>query len=62
MPNQVDGWNVKGQVQAAGLVEMAKCRVNVFEVPMITEEFCEQYSDGLAAVGVTESDDEEVFA
>ena len=49
-------------MQAAGLVEMAKCRVNVFEVPMITEEFCEQYSDGLAAVGVTESDDEEVFA
>ncbi len=44
------------------MVEIAQCRVNVLEVPMITEEFCEQYSDGLAAGGVTESDDEEVFA
>ncbi|KJA23760.1 glycosyltransferase family 2 protein [Hypholoma sublateritium FD-334 SS-4] len=62
LPNQLEGRSVKGQVKAAGLVEIAKRSVNVFEVTMTPEEFCERYSDGLSAGGVTEGDDREVIA
>ena len=62
LPNQLEGRSVKGQVKAAGLVEIARRSVNVFEVTMTPEEFCERYSDGLAAGGVTEGDDREVIA
>ena len=44
------------------MTEMARRCVNVFEVGMTPEEFCERYRDGLTAGGVTESHDQEMVA
>ena len=54
LPNQLEGRSVKGQVKAVGMTEMAKRCVNVFEVGMTPEEFCDRYREGLTAGGVTE--------
>ena len=54
LPNQLEGRSVKGQVKAVGMTEMARRCVNVFEVGMTPEEFCDRYREGLAAGGVTE--------
>ncbi|KAF8965794.1 glycosyltransferase family 2 protein [Flammula alnicola] len=62
LPNQLEGRSVKGQAKAVGLAEIARRCVNVFEVNMTPEEFCDRYKDGLQAGGVTEGDDREVIA
>ncbi|KAF8064853.1 glycosyltransferase family 2 protein [Lyophyllum atratum] len=54
LPNQLEGRSVKGQVRSVGLVEIAKRCVNVFEVGMTLEEFCDRYNVGLEAGGVRE--------
>ena len=54
LPNQLEGRSVKGQVKAVGMTEMARRCVNVFEVGMTPEEFCDRYRDGLTAGGITE--------
>ena len=62
LPNQLEGRSVKGQVKAVGMTEMARRCVNVFEVGMTPEEFCDRYRDGLTAGGVTEGHDREMVA
>jgi chitin synthase len=54
LPNQLEGRSVKGQVRSVGLAEIARRCVNVFEVNMTPDEFCERYKLGLEAGGVTE--------
>ena len=56
LPNQLEGRSVKGQVKSVGLTEIAKRCINVFEVGMTPEEFCDRYSEGLAAAGVSRGD------
>ncbi|KAG6887187.1 hypothetical protein C0992_000245 [Termitomyces sp. T32_za158] len=56
LPNQLEGRSVKGQVRSVGLVEIAKRSINIFEVGMTPEEFCERYSAGLEAAGVSEGE------
>jgi len=46
LPNQPEGCSVKGQVRSFGLTEIAKRNVNVFEVGMTPEEFCQRYRPG----------------
>ena len=62
LPNQLEGRSVKGQVKAVGMTEMARCCVNIFEVGMTPEEFCERYRDGLTTGGITEGHDREMVA
>jgi chitin synthase len=62
LPNQLEGRSVKGQVKAPGLAEIAKRSVNVFEVNMTPEEFCERYRDGLHVGGIAEGNEREVIA
>lgn len=54
LPNQLEGRSVKGQVRSVGLAEIARRCVNVFEVNMTPEEFCDRYKLGLEAGGITE--------
>ncbi|KAG1722688.1 glycosyltransferase family 2 protein [Suillus paluster] len=54
LPNQLEGRSVKGQVRSLGLTEIAKRNVNVFEVGMTPEEFCQRYRDPMLALGVSE--------
>lgn len=61
LPNQLEGRSVKGQVKAAGLAEIARRSVNVFEANMSPEEFCERYGDGLHAGGIAEGDEREII-
>ncbi|KNZ82292.1 Chitin synthase 8 [Termitomyces sp. J132] len=56
LPNQLEGRSVKGQVRSVGLVEVAKRSINVFEVGMTPEEFCERYSAGLEAAHLSEGE------
>ena len=60
LPNQLEGRSVKGQVKAVGMTEMARRCVNVFEVGMTPEEFCDRYKEGLAAAGVSEGHEREM--
>ncbi|KAJ7594228.1 glycosyltransferase family 2 protein [Mycena floridula] len=60
LPNQLEGRSVKGQVRSFGLAEIARASVNVFEVGMTPEEFCERYKEGLDAAGVSEGNDREM--
>ncbi|KAF7973093.1 hypothetical protein HWV62_16302, partial [Athelia sp. TMB] len=59
MPNQLEGRSVKGQVRSAGLPEVAKRSVSVFEVGMSPEEFCERYRHPLNDLNITEGSYEE---
>ncbi|KAF5366143.1 hypothetical protein D9757_010944 [Collybiopsis confluens] len=52
LPNQLEGRSVKGQVRSLGLTEIARRCMNVFEVSMMPEEFCDRYKDGLQEAGV----------
>lgn len=58
LPNQLEGRSVKGQVKSAGLAEIAKRCVNVFEVSLTPEEFWERYRNGLESAGVRSEDAE----
>jgi chitin synthase len=51
---------VKGQGKAVGMTELAKRCINVFEVGMTPEEFCDRYREGLNAAGVTEGSTREL--
>ena len=62
LPNQLEGRSVKGQVKAVGMTEIARRCINVFEVGMTPEEFCDRYRDGLTASGVTEGHEREMVA
>ena len=64
LPNQLEGRSVKGQVKAVGMTEimMARRCINVFEVGMTPEEFCDRYRDGLTASGITEGHEREMVA
>lgn len=54
LPNQLEGRSVKGQVRSTGLVEVAQRNVNVFEVGMSPEEFCQRYKDPMGILRVPE--------
>lgn len=54
LPNQLEGRSVKGQVRSLGMTEIAKRNVNVFEVGMTPEEFCQRYRDPISALGISE--------
>jgi chitin synthase len=55
LPNQLEGRSVKGQVKSAGLSEIARRCVNVFEVGMSPEEFGHRYKEVLMALGVAQA-------
>ncbi|KAL5497865.1 hypothetical protein ACEPAH_2796 [Sanghuangporus vaninii] len=57
LPGQLEGRAVKGQIRSAGLTEIAKRNVNVFEANMTPIEFCDRYKDHLAALNVHEGDE-----
>lgn len=59
LPNQLEGRSVKGQVRSAGLSEIARRCVNVFEVGMTPEEFCERYQVPLGEMGIVEGSSQE---
>ncbi|KAJ8519110.1 hypothetical protein ONZ45_g3931 [Pleurotus djamor] len=59
LPNQLEGRSVKGQVRSVGLSEVARRSINVFEVGMTPDEFCERYKEGLVAAGVSEGTPQE---
>ncbi|KII91880.1 glycosyltransferase family 2 protein [Plicaturopsis crispa FD-325 SS-3] len=59
LPNQVEGRSVKSQVRSTGLSQIAKRSVNVFEVGMTPDEFCERYREPLGAMGIVEGDTRE---
>ncbi|KAF8872468.1 glycosyltransferase family 2 protein [Infundibulicybe gibba] len=59
LPNQLEGRSVKGQVRSVGLAEIARRNINVFEVGMTPDEFCERYKEGLDAIGVSEGSEPE---
>jgi chitin synthase len=59
LPNQLEGRSVKGQVRSAGLSEIARRCVNVFEIGMTPYEFCDRYKEPLDVVGVVEGDSRE---
>ncbi|KAF8551363.1 hypothetical protein OG21DRAFT_1369662, partial [Imleria badia] len=52
LPNQLEGWSVKGQIRSLGLTEVSKRNVNVFEVGLTLDEFCTQYGEPMAKMGV----------
>ncbi|KAG2336698.1 P-loop containing nucleoside triphosphate hydrolase protein [Suillus weaverae] len=54
LPNQLEGRSVKGQVRSLGVTEIAKRNVNMFEVGMTPEEFCQRYRDPISALGISE--------
>ncbi|KAG1764677.1 P-loop containing nucleoside triphosphate hydrolase protein [Suillus placidus] len=54
LPNQLEGRSVKGQVRSLGMTEIAKRNVNMFEVGMTPEEFCQRYRDPISALGISE--------
>ncbi|KAG1772210.1 P-loop containing nucleoside triphosphate hydrolase protein [Suillus placidus] len=54
LPNQLEGRSVKGQVRSLGMTEIAKRNVNMFEVGMTPEEFCQRYRDSISALGISE--------
>lgn len=56
LPNQLEGRAVKGQVRSAGLSEIARRCVNVFEVNMTPTEFSDRYRDYLTSVNILEAD------
>lgn len=56
LPGQLEGRAVKGQVRSAGLPEVARRCVNVFEVNMLPTEFCDRYKDQLTALNIHEGD------
>ena len=60
LPNQLEGRSVKGQVKAVGMTEIARRCINVFEVGMTPEEFCDRYRDGLTASSVTQGHEREL--
>ncbi|KAF8890149.1 P-loop containing nucleoside triphosphate hydrolase protein [Infundibulicybe gibba] len=59
LPNQPEGRSVKGQVRSVGLAEIARRNINVFEVGMTPDEFCERYKESLDAIGVSEGSEQE---
>ena len=59
LPNQLEGRSVKGQVRSIGLSEIGRRCVNVFEVGMTPDEFCERYREGLEGGGVVEGNVQE---
>lgn len=60
LPNQLEGRAVKGQVRSAGLAEVTRRSVNMFEIGMSPQEFCDRYRESLVAVGVTEGEPHEL--
>ncbi|KAG6837153.1 hypothetical protein H0H93_013743 [Arthromyces matolae] len=54
LPNQLEGRSVKGQVRSVGLADITKRSINVFEVGMTPAEFCDRYSTGLDAAGLSD--------
>jgi chitin synthase len=56
LPNQLERFSVKGQVQSTCLTEVAKRCATFFEVGMTPEEFCERYKEPLDIVGIVEGD------
>jgi chitin synthase len=60
LPNQLEGRSVKGQVKSTGLSEISRRCVNVFEVGMTFEEFCERYQEPLAqSLGIAQAEPKE---
>lgn len=59
LPNQLEGRSVKGQVRSAGLAEISRRCVNMFEVTMTPEEFVGRYRDSVHALGIIEGDPRE---
>jgi hypothetical protein len=55
LPNQLEGRSVKGQVKSSGLSEIARRCMNVFEIRMTVEEFCNRYKDMLGVLGIAQA-------
>jgi len=53
LPNHLEGRSVQGQVRIFRLTEIVKRNVNVFEVGMTPEEFCQRYRDPISALGIS---------
>ena len=56
LPNQFEGQSVKGRIQTLGLglTEVSKRNINVFEVGLTLDEFCTQYKEPLAKMGIVD--------
>ena len=52
LSNQLEGQSVKGQIRSVDLTEVSKRNINVFEVGLTPDEFCTQYKEPLAKMGV----------
>ncbi|KAH8112775.1 glycosyltransferase family 2 protein [Phellopilus nigrolimitatus] len=57
LPGQLEGRAAKGQIRSAGLTEIARRNVNVFEANMTPSEFCDRYKNPLTAMNVNEGND-----
>jgi chitin synthase len=55
LPNQLEGRSVKGQVRSAGISEISRRCVNVFEVGMTPDEFCARYKENVVGFGAPTS-------
>ncbi|KAF8437697.1 P-loop containing nucleoside triphosphate hydrolase protein [Boletus edulis BED1] len=52
LPNQLEGWSIKGQIQSLGLTEVSKRNVNIFEVGLTLDEFHTWYGEPMAKMGM----------
>lgn len=57
VPGQLEGRAAKGQIRSAGLTEISRRNVNVFQASMLPSEFCDRYKDHLAELNVFEGDE-----
>ncbi|KAG6826424.1 hypothetical protein H0H92_015837 [Tricholoma furcatifolium] len=56
LPNQLEGRSVKGQVRSVGLAEISKRAINMFEVGLTPDEFCERYATNLEMTGILDGE------
>lgn len=54
---QLEGRAVKGQIRSAGLTEVAKRNITVFEATMTPPEFCDRYKDQITSLQIFDGSD-----
>lgn len=52
--DQLEEWSTKGQIWVLGSTKVLKQNINIFEVGLISEEFCAQYKDLMTKLGIVE--------
>ncbi|THH06259.1 hypothetical protein EW145_g4215 [Phellinidium pouzarii] len=57
LPGQLEGRAAKGQIRSAGLTEIARRNITVFEANMTPSEFCDRYEAHLSALNIHEGDE-----